>query len=131
MSERFAESVAAAESALAISGRHPWAMAALAQGLGGWGKRADAKAVYGELMCRARRSYVPPSTLTLTALAAGMHPVFVGSKPFDAWRAFRGGDGMPPTDQAIVGGKLRAIVWMPSLYPPRHLIREPDEGWGA
>ena len=71
------------------------------------------------------------SQLGAGALAAGMHPVFVGSKPFDAWRAFRGGDGMPPTDQAIVGGKLRAIVWMPSLYPPRHSTREPDEGWGA
>lgn len=53
------------------------------------------------------------------ALAAGMQPVYVGSKPYDVWSAFRGADGMPPADQATIGGRLRAIVWMPSLYPPK------------
>ena len=29
------------------------------------------------------------------ALEAGGHPVYVGSKPYDAWLRFRGADGMP------------------------------------
>ena len=120
VSERFAESVAAAESALAISGRHPWAMAALAQGLGGWGKRADAEAVYGELMCRARRSYVPPSTLTLTALAAGMQDEAIRH----AREAFEIRDPM-------------SQVWFLSIWPPGAQLRadprfaeiDLDMGW--
>lgn len=51
------------------------------------------------------------------ALAAGMKPVIVDSKPFNAWLDFRGGDGMPLIDCAVIGGKSVQVVWMTSLFP--------------
>lgn len=71
VSSRFEEAAAHGELALAMSGRHPWAMAVLAVTFGDWGKRAEAESVYAELAARARRSYVQPSTLALAASAAG------------------------------------------------------------
>jgi len=71
LSGRFEEAAASAELALAISGRHPWAMGTLAATFAEWGKPSDAEAIYAELMGRARRSYVPPSILATTASAAG------------------------------------------------------------
>jgi hypothetical protein len=54
------------------------------------------------------------------ARAAGNHPVYVGSNPYQAWLAFRGADGMPGfVDRATIGGKPRLIVWMPSVFPPK------------
>lgn len=64
------ESVAAAELALAISGRHPWPMAFLAVTLADSGKSGDADAVYSEMRARARRQYVPPGPLALAASSA-------------------------------------------------------------
>lgn len=72
LSGRFEEAAAAGELALAISGRQPWAMGTLAATFGDWGKPSDAEAIYAELMGRARRSYVPPSILAVTASAAGL-----------------------------------------------------------
>jgi hypothetical protein len=66
------------------------------------------------------------------ARAEGMHPVFVGSKPHQAWLAVRGADGMPGfVDQAFINGKPRQIFWMPSLFPRRDPQNEPEEdgGW--
>jgi adenylate cyclase len=71
-SGRFEESVAVGELALAMSGRHPWAMTALAMTFAEWGKPADAQAVYAEMMARARRCYVQPCQLAIAATAAGM-----------------------------------------------------------
>jgi tetratricopeptide (TPR) repeat protein len=71
-SGRLEESVAVGEAALAMSGRHPWAMATLAVAFADWGRPADAEAVYAELMARARRCYVQPSELAFAAAAAGM-----------------------------------------------------------
>jgi tetratricopeptide (TPR) repeat protein len=71
-SGRFEEAVAVGELALAMSGRHPWAMGSLATTLADWGKPADAEAIYAELMGRSRRSYVPPSILAIAASAAGI-----------------------------------------------------------
>jgi TolB-like protein/Flp pilus assembly protein TadD len=71
-SGRFEESVAVGELALAMSGRHPWAMAALAKTFDEWGKPADAQAVYAEMMARARRCYVQPTQLATAAAAAEM-----------------------------------------------------------
>jgi tetratricopeptide (TPR) repeat protein len=72
VSGRFEEAVRAGESALTMSGRHPWAMATLAVTFADWGKPADAEALYAELASRARRSYVAPSLLAVAASAAGL-----------------------------------------------------------
>ena len=69
-SGQFDQAVAAGQTTLAMSGRHPWAMAILALTLAAWGKTAEAEAVYSELLARARREYVLPSTLALAATAA-------------------------------------------------------------
>ena len=60
------------------------------------------------------------------ARAEGMSPVFVGSKPYLAWLAVRGADGMPGfVDQAFINGKPRAIVWMPTVFPRKHSGESP------
>ncbi|WP_156928106.1 hypothetical protein [Bradyrhizobium sp. Tv2a-2] len=49
------------------------------------------------------------------AAAAGQCAVFVGSEPYEAWRRFRGEDGMPGfVDKAIIDGRVHAIVEMKS-----------------
>ena len=63
------ESVAAGESALAMSGRLAWSMAFLAVTYGKWGKTEQADALYSEMLARARQ-YVPPAQLALAAAAA-------------------------------------------------------------
>jgi adenylate cyclase len=77
-SRRFEEAVAVGELAAAMSGRHPWAMGTLAATLADWGKQSEAEAIYAELMGRARRSYVPPSTLAMAAAAAGIRDEAIG-----------------------------------------------------
>jgi Flp pilus assembly protein TadD len=72
LSRRFEEAVAAAESALTISGRMPLVMANLGTAFADWGKPEDADAIYAELMGRTRRCYVQPSILAVAAAAAGM-----------------------------------------------------------
>jgi serine/threonine-protein kinase len=66
----FEESVATGELALAISGRHFWAMVFLATTLAEWREPKDADAIYDELRARARRQYVPPGALAVVASAA-------------------------------------------------------------
>jgi hypothetical protein len=58
--------------ALAMSGRHTWAMANLAVTFANWGKPADAEALYAELAARGRRSFVSPSWLAVAAAAVGL-----------------------------------------------------------
>ena len=70
LSGAFEESVAAGESALAMSNRHSWSMGVLAMALADWGKLADADAVYAEMLARARRQYQPPALLAVAASAA-------------------------------------------------------------
>jgi adenylate cyclase len=67
----FAEAVQVAEAALAMSGRHSWAMAILATVLADWGKPAKADALYAEMVARGRRQYVPPALVAVAASAAG------------------------------------------------------------
>jgi tetratricopeptide (TPR) repeat protein len=67
---KFEESVATSELALAISGRHAWAIVFLAVALADWGKPAEAEALYVEMLARARRQYMPPAILALVAAAA-------------------------------------------------------------
>jgi len=70
-SRRFEDAAAACNSALAISGRHPWVMSSLAILFAEWGKSAAAESVYAEMMARARREYVAPGDLALSGAAVG------------------------------------------------------------
>jgi tetratricopeptide (TPR) repeat protein len=70
LGRRYEQAAAAAESALAVSGRHSWSMAVLAVTFADWGKPADADAIYAEMLARARREYLPPALLALAASAA-------------------------------------------------------------
>jgi tetratricopeptide (TPR) repeat protein len=54
-----------------MSGRHSWSMATLAVCFADFGKRADADAIYQEMLARARRQYWSPALLALTASSAG------------------------------------------------------------
>ena len=66
-----AKSLAAAEMALALSGRYAHAVALLALPYAAMGKMAAAKAIYAELSARAAHEYVQPFFLAVTASAAG------------------------------------------------------------
>jgi TolB-like protein/Tfp pilus assembly protein PilF len=68
-SGQFDASVAAAESALAISGRSPWCMASLAIALADGGKTREAESLYFEMQARASLEYVAPTSLAIAALA--------------------------------------------------------------
>jgi TolB-like protein/Tfp pilus assembly protein PilF len=70
LNREFDESIAVGQSALAVSGRHAWAMTIRALTFADWGKPEDADAVYCELLARARHQYVPPGMLALAAAAA-------------------------------------------------------------
>jgi tetratricopeptide (TPR) repeat protein len=70
LSGEFEESIAIGELALAMSGRHAWAMILRALAFADWGKAADADAVYCEMLARARHQFVPPAALALTASGA-------------------------------------------------------------
>jgi adenylate cyclase len=70
-SGQFEKAAEAGELALAVSGRHPFAMAALAMTYADWGRTADAQAIFAELSARAARGYVQPSVLAVVASAAG------------------------------------------------------------
>jgi tetratricopeptide (TPR) repeat protein len=91
-SARFEEAIKVGERALAMSGRHPWAMGFLATTLADWGKFADAGALYDELIARARRGYVQCSSLAMAAAAAGLDDEAVRH----ARQAFAIGDPMAP-----------------------------------
>jgi serine/threonine protein kinase/tetratricopeptide (TPR) repeat protein len=65
------QSIQIGESILAPSGRHPWALTALALGYSNSGRTADAKQVYAELAVRARREYVQPVMLAACAMVGG------------------------------------------------------------
>ena len=106
LSERFEEAVAAAELALAISGRHSWAMVVLAESLAGCGKRAEAEATYSELICRARRYYVQPSSLAMAAAAVGIQDEAIRY----AREAFQIRDPF-------------SLVWFSKIWPPSAQLR--------
>jgi hypothetical protein len=48
----------------------------------------------------------------------GLRFVYEDSKPFEAWRSFRGDDGLPLADVVTDRGVPRRGVWLPSLFPP-------------
>jgi len=78
LSGHFEASVATGELALAMSGRHPWAMTVLALTLADWGKLTEADAIYCELQARARRGYVSPALLAISACAAAREDEAIG-----------------------------------------------------
>jgi TolB-like protein/Tfp pilus assembly protein PilF len=78
VSGQFEESVATAEFALAMSGRHAWSMTVLALTLADWGKAMDADSVYCEMQARARREYMPPAPLAVAASAAAREDEAIG-----------------------------------------------------
>jgi tetratricopeptide (TPR) repeat protein len=65
------QAVAVAERALAMSGRHTWALTTLVSIYAGWDKPNDARAVYHELTARSAREYVQPCMLAMAAAAVG------------------------------------------------------------
>ena len=69
--QQFAKAVGAGEMALALSGRHPFAMSAQAMIFAHWGKVVEAKALYAELVARLAGGYVQPTHLAIAASAAG------------------------------------------------------------
>jgi len=68
---KYEEAAAAAERALAISGRHTWALMTLASNYALWGKLDEAKGVFQELEARRTREYIQPAMLVAAAAATG------------------------------------------------------------
>ncbi len=66
---QYEEAVVVAERALAISGRHAWALTTLASIYGAWGKSDEARGVYQELEARRAREYIQPSMMAIAAYA--------------------------------------------------------------
>jgi serine/threonine protein kinase/Flp pilus assembly protein TadD len=75
---QYEEAAAAAERALALSGRHPWAMMTLASIYAAWKKPDKARAVYREMEARSSREYIPPAALAVAAVAAGDIDLSIG-----------------------------------------------------
>lgn len=69
--QQFENALAAGETALALSGRHPFAMSAQAMIFADWGKTSAAQALYAELAARAAQGYVQPTHMAMAASAAG------------------------------------------------------------
>ena len=67
----FDRAAEAGKMALAVRGRHPFTMAALAMTYADWGKPAEARAIYAELVARTEREYVQPTQMAIAAAAAG------------------------------------------------------------
>jgi TolB-like protein len=68
---RFEDSVAVGEAALGKFRRNPMFMAFLALASADWGKPAETKAIYTELLARAAWGYVSPTLLATSAAAVG------------------------------------------------------------
>ena len=68
---QYEEAAAVAERALAISGRHSWALMTLTSIYAAWHKPENARAVYQELEARSARDYIQPSMLAPAAAAVG------------------------------------------------------------
>ena len=66
---QYEEAAVVTERAIAMSGRHAWALTTLASIYGGWNKPDDARAVYRELEVRRAREYIQPSMMAIAAAA--------------------------------------------------------------
>ena len=65
------EAFSTLEQALAISGRHGWALMTLASNYAAWGKPDKARAVFQELEARSAREYIQPAMLAAAAASMG------------------------------------------------------------
>ena len=72
LASRYPEAVAAGHAALAVSGRHPFAMMTMGQTYADWGKRTEARTLHDELMTRADRQWVSPAVSACSAATAGL-----------------------------------------------------------
>ena len=68
---QYEEAEARAQAALAMSGRHAWALSGLAYIYGASGKKEKAAAILDEAEERSKREYMLPSMLAIAAEAAG------------------------------------------------------------
>ena len=68
---RYEEATVAVEAALAMSGRHIWALSTLAMIHGATNRPDNARAVYQEMEARSTREYVQPSMRISAAAALG------------------------------------------------------------
>jgi serine/threonine-protein kinase len=68
---QFANATAAGEMALALSGRHVWAISAQAMIFAELGRTAAAQALFDEVTARAASSYMQPTHMAIAASAAG------------------------------------------------------------
>jgi serine/threonine protein kinase/tetratricopeptide (TPR) repeat protein len=68
---QFDRAAASGEMALAISGRHPFAVSPQTMILAEMGKIVEARALYGELVARSASSYIQPCHLAIAASAVG------------------------------------------------------------
>ncbi len=57
--------------ALAMFGRHWWALAHVAAALAASGKPDEANAIYDEFVARSRREYVQPTIFAIACVAVG------------------------------------------------------------
>ena len=69
--EQYAEAVAAADRALAISDRHVWALCGLVCIYARWGKHQDARRVFADAEAREAKEYMQPCMMAFAAWAAG------------------------------------------------------------
>lgn len=69
-SGRYAKAAAVAEQALAMSGRHTWALATYVTIYTAWGRPDVARAAYEEMVARSATTYVQPTMLALAAAYA-------------------------------------------------------------
>ncbi|PWT87468.1 MAG: hypothetical protein C5B55_14705 [Blastocatellia bacterium] len=74
----YQEAAAVAEEAVAMSGRHSWALTTLASIYDNWNKPEKAKAVYAELEARNVREYIQPAMMIIAADAAGERDRAIG-----------------------------------------------------
>ena len=72
LARRHPEAVTAGEAALAVSGRHPFAMHTMGVTYADWGKRTEARALHDELMTRADRQWVSPAVCACSAATTGL-----------------------------------------------------------
>ncbi len=71
LDSRYSDAVIAGEQALALSGRHPWALCFQVIAYARWGKATEARAAHNELLARSKQRYVQSAILVISAVANG------------------------------------------------------------